>query len=252
MFICTKNDIANFPFHEFNETQDIEKTAKDFRLPDFNSWMMPQLMALFGGFKLFKDEEGKYDPIPILKHNIGTDPHMLGIWKVCTKLKRSSIIKTQISPLMSRYSALVPLIMAGIKEYQKVNYSEYSRTGLQHLMGDNLFEAATCTPPALTKERMLEIREVGLTVKSGPNAGEVKKAISTWSLTGVQSTELNGMPKLAMTMLSQVWVADPSIRSEYMILDPSDWDVMPEPLVHVEVLKYPKDVKPVVKNDIPW
>jgi hypothetical protein len=40
-----------------------------------------------------------------------------------------------------------------------------------------------------------------------------------------------------------------------MILDPNDWDNMPEPLIDVDVIKVPeptKTVKTLHMDDVPW
>jgi len=56
----------------------------------------------------------------------------------------------------------------------------------------------------------------------------------------MHGTELGTVPKLVTTMLTQIWVAHPSLRTEYMILDPNNWDKMPEPLVGSEIFNTKK------------
>lgn len=107
--------------------------------------------------------------------------------------------------------------------------------------------------PTLGSERLLEIREQGLTTKSGANVGKVTKATSSWCLKGISDTELAEAPKLFGTMLTQIWVADPSLRTEYMVLDPYDWDRMPPPLIAERIL-VPQ--QPIISKeetvDMPW
>jgi hypothetical protein len=156
----------------------------------------------------------------------------------------------------ARYSALVPLILSALKDGQGIKYSSWSREGLAHIMGAQLFEAATAIPPTVHKARAIELRTIGLTVKSGKTAGTVQKATSCWTLTGMQNTEWHEMPKHTLTMLAQIWVADPSLRHSNMILDPTDWDHMPEPLLDTEVLtsstKYAKPSKLDVAEMPTW
>jgi hypothetical protein len=109
----------------------------------------------------------------------------------------------------------------------------------------------------LQKSRVLEIREQGLRIKSGPKMGELNKTTSVWCLKGIRDTEYATVPTLAATMLSQIWVAHPSLRSEYMILDPYSWDVMPDPLVTQEIFKHAaKSTKQTKPSDdgltLPW
>jgi hypothetical protein len=112
--------------------------------------------------------------------------------------------------------------------------------------------------PDLGTDRLLEIRELGLLAKSGRTEGQAKNPLSTWALTGIADTELGHLPKLAVTMLTQIWLAHPSIRNQYMVLDPLDWDRMPEPLVAQDIFKPTVAVKAEVTqpkasgNFVPW
>lgn len=238
-FVISKNDIKVFPFQEYAKLNggELEDLAASHCLNGYNLWMLPQLQALFGSFKLRKDDSGKYLPLAMLSDNIGRDPYMTGIWKVVTKLKRSSLVKAQANAQFAEYSALVPLILAGIKKYQDIPYSAWAAEGLEHAMDEALYLAATCEyDGSLSNDRLAELRTQGLQTKSGPKTGEIKKATSSWCLTGVKNTEIGELPKLAQTMLTQIWVAHPSIRSPYMILDPNDWDTMPPVLVSGDVV----------------
>lgn len=246
-FIVSKNDIKVFPFQEYSKLKegDLEDLAANHCLTGYNLWMLPQLQALFGQFRVRKNDEGKYLPLAMLGDNIGKDPYMIGIWNVVTKLKRSSLVKAQANAQFAEYSALVPLILAGIKKYQNIPYSAWAVEGLQHAIDHNLFEAMTCSyDGALSNTRLAELRTQGLQTKSGPKAGEIKKATSSWCLTGVKNTEIGELPKLAQTMLTQIWVAHPSIRSPYMILNPLDWDDMPEVLTSADVVAAKKFYNP--------
>jgi hypothetical protein len=71
----------------------------------------------------------------------------------------------------------------------------------------------------------------------------------------MQGTEFAKIPKLVGTMLTQIWVAHPSLRTEYMILNPNNWDLMPPPLVSTDIFKQspaePKSTQSV-NTDLPW
>lgn len=256
-FIISKNDIKVFPFQDYSKLKDgeLEDLAATHCLTGYNLWMLPQIQNLFGQFRVRKDDTGKYMAMAMLKDNIGNDPYMLGLWNVVTKLKRSSLVKAQANAQFSEYSALVPLILAGLKKYQNIPYSAWTAEGLEHTMDKHLYEAITCGyDNSLVPSRLVELRTQGLQTKSGPKAGEVKKATSSWCLTGVKNTEIGELPKLAQTMLTQIWVCHPSIRSPYMILDPQDWDNMPEPLLSSDVVakKFYTPDTTVTQGDIPW
>ena len=112
--------------------------------------------------------------------------------------------------------------------------------------------------PDITQQRLLEIRDLGLMTKSGKTEGQKKNPVATWTLTGIGDTELGHLPKLAVTMLTQIWLAHPSIRNQYMILDPLDWDRMPDPLITDDLFKPTPASKSVSKptaktyDDLPW
>lgn len=248
MFTLKSHDIKNFPFEQYANLNDsqLEDLAKTHYLTAHNSWMLPQIAAHYGAWDLVISEAGRVDPIATAKKNITTPWHM-GLWRVCTKLKRGSLVKSQINPEFASYSALVPLILMGVKKYQGVNYSHWDITHRTSLIDKNLLEAMCWLPEqdhplkaglanfGLRKERLLELRQQGLTTKQGKDAGIAKAPTSAWCLRGMQNTELADVPKLVGTMLTQIWVAHPSLRTEYMVLDPQSWDTMPEPLLSSDI-----------------
>lgn len=239
-----KKELSSFPFGDFCDTpaEELSKQATESNLVSHASWMLPQMLAFFGTLKLFKDDKGEYMALPFLEHNFGRDPHLMGMWKVAARMPRSSIVKPQNSGSGPEYSMLVPLILAGIKKYQGINYSEWSQSDLEYVVDRNLAEAMLVPAndiPTLSKNEILEIRKLGLTVASGTKAGQIEPVTAKWALTGIKDTALGHLPKLAVTMITQVWVAHPTLRTKYMVLDPNDWDGVPEPLVPVEIVKQP-------------
>ena len=245
--------IDEFPFEAYAEHPDLEALAEQHGLANFNSWMLPQILAHYGSWTLVRDQEAKVLAQPTAKQNITTAWH-IGLWRVSTRLKRGSLVKVQGSPIGVNYSQLVPLVLAGAKRYQNVRYSDWLLQPDSKLVHQELLEAMFCDYPDLGSERLLEIREQGLTIKSGTKAGNVQKPTSKWTLTGIQDTELFGLPKLAVTMLTQIWVAHPSLRTDLMVLDPRDWDSMPKPLLHTEIFNTKQDNALLVEKvvDLPW
>lgn len=269
MFKLPSNDIRDFPFQEYadlNESQ-CEDLAKTQYLSSYNSWMLPQIAAHYGSWQL-EWRDGKVDPNLTARKNITTPWHM-GLWKVCTKLRRGSLVKSQINPEFASYSALVPLILMGPKKFQGVKYSQWDLKPTTPLVDKNLLEAMFWQPDmgdpdhglqdytpcyGLGSEQLLELQHQGLLVRSGPKAGTRLKPTSAWCLRGMRGTALAHAPKLVGTMLTQIWVAHPSLRTEYMILDPNDWDSMPAPLVGEAIFK-PLTLKPNQESShglVPW
>jgi hypothetical protein len=255
-FVNRSNNITEFPFQDYatlNNTE-LESLAEQHNLRVWNSWMLPQILAYFGSLDVYRNDKGFLDPRTIAVKNMGKDPWKIGLWRVCTKLKRSSLVKTQNTAAFANYSALVPLILAGFKKHQDIPYSQWDREAVELFVDANLYSAMTCEMPELTTARKLELREQGLTIKSGPKAGQLGNPISSWKLQGIKSTEIGDLPALATTMLGQIWVAHPSLRSKYMILDPNDWDAMPEPLIAVtpDVVEPKKFHSSNSGVDLPW
>jgi hypothetical protein len=253
MIKLTKQHIDHFPFEEYHTSTNIELLAEEHGLVNFNTWMLPQILAHYGSWRLIRNRQNLVDWELTAKQNITTAWH-LGLWRVVTKLKRGSLVKLQGSPIGVNMSALVPVILAGVKRYQQVNYSQWQIDHNCRLVAADLLEAMLCDYPDLGSERLAEIREQGLTIKSGAKAGSVQRATSKWTLTGIQDTEIFGLPKLAVTMLTQIWVAHPSLRTDLMVLDPKNWDRMPKPLLDAEIFVVPGNQQPQSDFvlDMPW
>jgi hypothetical protein len=96
--------------------------------------------------------------------------------------------------------------------------------------------------------------------RSGKSAGQLKNAESTWSLNGISDTELGHLPKLTQSIMTQIWLAHPSHRSNLMILDPTNWDHMPEPLIATNIFNtvvtkssaLEETPKETTKTLLPW
>lgn len=273
MLKLRSNHIKDFPFEEYARLNDsqLEDLAKTHYITTMNSWMLPQIAHHYGNnWTPVLDDAGKICPHLTAKRNITSDWEM-GLWRVCTKLKRGSLVRSQINPEFASYSALVPLILMGFKKYRGVMYMQWSIDASCKIIDKNLLEAMLYQPSeseqiewglqdgeiryGLGSDRLIELRTQGLMVKSGPRKDTFTNPTSAWCLRGMQNTELAKVPKLVGTMLTQIWVAHPSLRTEYMILDPNAWDWMPPPLVSQDIFKHPDKQSLVTPNDsldLPW
>jgi len=101
---------------------------------------------------------------------------------------------------------------------------------------------------------LLAIREQGLVYRTGPKAGQTRNPESTWQLYSIQDTELGSQTKLLQSILCQIWLAHPRNRRSTMILDPHDWDNIPQPLVDTQVLAQPTAAKKksALREEMPW
>jgi hypothetical protein len=147
----------------------------------------------------------------------------------------------------------------GIKRYQNVGYSRWNLTPTDTLVEKKLLEAMLYNDPHvlnLTQSELLTIRELGLTIKSGDRQGTQNKPTHQWCLRGIGLTALGKVPTLVSTMLCQIWVCHPSLRTNMMILDPKNWDSLPEPLISAEVFdkmeKVLRTTPSKMTTPLPW
>lgn len=262
-----KNTIESLPLQLLWQNKDTElqeQIVLEQGWANMEAWLLPQALAHWGRWRLTLDEDGFVDVTATLKQNLTTDWH-LGLWTLATQVKRGLFVRTQRKPESAGYSVLVPLILAAIKRDQNVEYTRWPLQGLHRAIHEPLWEvlswAGTAAGQAcrdLGSDELIRLREQGLTTRSGKTAGKTKDPLATWCLTGMQGTPLDKAPKLATTMLAQIWVAHPQLRTGYMILDPWNWDRMPASLWS-EQLFDPIDTSTVATksnfwdpNKLPW
>lgn len=257
MYKLKSNNIKDFSFEIFANLKpsELDQAAKDTNLSSFNSWMLPQINAYLATWELKKNDKGLIDPKATAKKNISTSWE-IGLWRVLTRMKRGSLVKKQSAPEGLNYSALVPLPLAAQKRFNNIPYSAWDIDESCPLIESELLETMLCRNESilsLGSDRLVEIREAGLTVKTGSKAGRKNSPTAQWKLSGLSNTEFAGAPAYLSTMMCQIWVAHPSLRTEYMILDPVNWDKMPEPLVSTEVF-ISKNTARVADDvvDMPW
>jgi hypothetical protein len=230
-----------------------ETWADTVNLSHLHTWLLPQLVAWYGNWTLVRDSSGEIDCLATVKANC-PDPKSRAFYML-SRIKRSLLVAQQTkSP---EYATLTPLILMGQKRMQGVNYESWrNASGLQYILEPRLLEAVMLDAldleicSSLGSERLLEIQTQGLTTKSGKTAGSIKPAKSTWSLTGIQDTEIGHLPKITQTILAQCWLAHPELRTPYMILDPQNWDAMPQPLVSNSIFKTELVPQPTKKQNL--
>jgi hypothetical protein len=271
MFTLKSNRIEDFPFECYADLNlsDLQEQAQDHHLNSYNSWMLPQIVAHLATYQLYYKDNGRICQQQTLIKNVNqSDLWSRGLWRVITKLKRSSLVKQQSLPGSTNYSALVPLYWSAQKRYNGVKYSQWSvEEDKNWMLEDSLAEVLCWTPDpdsvcnldyswdqdqlafGIPHSRLLELRQIGL-----PKTGTKRdNPTSNWCLRNTRLTELKNMPKLMTTMLAQIWVAHPTLRTQLMILDPNHWDLMPEPLVDWQPINHTKTKKePDIFANLPW
>lgn len=244
-----KQDIKTLEIDHLEKqtTKEIEAWVINNNLCNHASWFLPQLVSHFGTWRLHRDG----------KTTVAENCHSSwsrAIYRI-SRVKRSMLVRTQTK--LPQYGQLTPLLLLGFKRYQGYNYEQFREIeGLEWLLEPDLYQQIILDQPVnIPTSRLLEIRAQGLTNKSGQNQGQIKPAESTWTLTGIKDTELGAYPKLVQTMVAQIWLAHPKHRTSDMILDPNDWDSMPQPLVDVDVgltAASAKVTKSIASEQMPW
>jgi hypothetical protein len=240
--------------------ESFEAWAESMELSHLSTWLLPQLVAWYGSWTLVYTN-GVIDCLATIKHNCPC-PQTRAFYTL-SRIKRSVLVQNQTkSP---DYATLTPLILMGQKRMAGVNYESWrTAKDLSWMLEPRLYEATMLDPQTIAlccnlgSERLIAIRDQGLLARTGLKAGQMKPAKSTWSLTGIQDTELGSLPKLTQTILTQCWLAHPESRTPYMLLDLENWDSMPKPLVTNDIFKVVQKQEPTKKqtkelaNIMPW
>lgn len=240
-----------------------DKFSEKYTLKARSSWLPAQLMAHFGRWKAVKEGD-RFLAGPTVDAALGSaDDWSRGIYFYVMFSKRGDWVDVQYKEPGSYYCSLVPFILAAFKKFHNIPYSAWSREGLSKIVEPHLFEAMTCAvPEGLDNDELLKIREVGMQIKTGKNAGGHRNPLTTYKLWGCQASLVGDLPWLAQVMLTQIWCAHPEARNEYMVLDPRDWDKMPERLISTDIFKVKQPEAPtksfknytssVNDNLVPW
>jgi len=169
-----------------------------------------------------------------------------GIWRLL-RVTRSQLIKQQTKN--SEYSQLVPLFLLSQKRYHGRAYESWrDYPGLEWLVEPELLQAIKNPKPRLTNLELQEILASGLTQLNGKS----KNPVTTHRLTGIPKTghPLSQLPRLQVVMITQIWLAHPSVRHSDMILDSDNWDHMPRALVNWQTI--PDPIKENTTTTTPW
>lgn len=179
-----------------------------------------------------------------------------GIMYLYTHNTRSSFIRSQTAKDAINYCTQIPLILAVFKRYgfkgKDVPYSSWHRDELAGIVAPILREAMLYNGDELDlpKDVFIEIRNKIFSDTPKSNA------LTTYTIYGKKGTKVEDTPVLVAHMLLQSWACNPTNRTKYMILDPRNWDLEPEPYTkmlpqkkeHTSLFKSPKDSG----GFIPW
>jgi len=211
-----------------------EYFIKPYQIQSWGIKLLDQILADYSRHKLNSlGSEGTISGLQYLQDNLDPkSPKDMGIYRFLMLDSRSEYLPKMGTGEAKKYCTLVPLILYAHKLYNNIDYSRWERESLQYVVNPALHEAMLTEIPQLTRQRTLELRDIGLVQK-----GEKRNPVSTYSLYRLQDTEIGHCNGLAKIMICQTWAAHPSNRTKYMVLDPMNWDTMPSPLVEVDIFK---------------
>jgi hypothetical protein len=171
---------------------------------------------------------------------------------------KSNYLEKQYTGPGKNFCALVPLVMYAFKLIKGIPYSHWCKDEIIGIVNPKLAMAMLwdeTLDPKPSVEDIIQARQEGLKVKTGPKAGTTRNPVSTVKLYGASC--LSNLPEYVQTMYAQIWCAHPENRTKYMVLDPSNWDTIPAALIESEVLAAPKATglsfnRPTAGGDLPW
>jgi len=182
-----------------------------------------------------------------LYKQIFTSPVGKGLYYFLMFDSRSKYLETQYKGPAKNFCALVPLVLYAYKLVKGIPYSHWAKEEIRGIVNPKLATAMLWDEEVHEKppvDIILHARDIGLMTKSGPSAGKLRSPVYTFKLYG--ETPLSKLPEYIQVMYTQIWCAHPDNRTKYMILDPSNWDKMPDPIIasEVSVTKSPLSFKP--------
>lgn len=249
----SKKDINEVPFHLLEPHklgEALGSEIKRLNIPTHSSWIIPQLQAkLANEVTLVRGENGLFSPSATVKKLFDSvDPRAVAWWKGALKYlvqtPRKSILDSVSQIKQPENSALVPLALAAFKKFRKVGYSEwdYSDKVIEAFIDRNLLGSIFVEIPEFLPEELLECRRIASEIKSGAKAGSFRTSAMMYNIYSIGDAEFDRLPNYTKVMLLQTWIADPKVRSPYMILDPVNIDNIPEPLEPMSISESNDDI----------
>ena len=199
------------------------------------TWFYPQALAHVAKWRLSRNESGHFSGKNLVIDNCKNDEFNKGLYWILMS-KHRAVVKQYVQ---AEYCSMVPLVLSAFKKHCDTSYSSWDPEELHFVVDPKLLEAMTTVPPTYSKDELLQFRVDGLVVgeTSKIRPGEAKNPVTSYNLHRLEKelsdgrVGMGGLPPLVRMMLCQTWCAHPQNRNHYMILDPLNWDRVPEPLI---------------------
>jgi hypothetical protein len=225
---------------EFLENQTDSEVVQEI-MEDLSKWVLANIEIILARFatrvKLYTEDNGLLSSRALLKE-LANDKEMLALFIMFRHSKRASLIPKQNTDAQRNYCSLVPFLLYPFKRYKDIPYSKWSVLESQHLfipgLNDAMFSEDLKTAMTLGSEQILEARKEALRIKSGANVNGQRNPATTFTLYPAKDTIFARLSNIGKCIAFQAWCAHPNNRNSYMILDPSDWDKIPAPIIETE------------------
>lgn len=200
-------------------------------------------------YKDYVSKNGKYNGIELIKNSFDTSqPWIKGVITFVRFNTKKMLYPKAYEGIP--YNPLVPIFLYAFKLYHDVPYSSWDYKSLDRLVHDDLYHAISpaLDIPKYEQQEWIQIRQAYTTLK-----GEVKRPESYYPAfaPNVKRKEFDCLPKYTKIMLTQIWAAHPEHRSKFCILDPMNWDNIPESLEGDGDIFIPSE-KSVSVNSLDW
>lgn len=253
------DDLPQQPYPEVANKQAGERKAglaaleaRFLKWGDLSTTVLPDMITYLGQFRVRKNESGLYSGKYFVMDNFKTDADK-GIYVFLMVDNRGAYLGTQYKMPSREYSKLVPLVMYAQRLINGIKYSEWDPSELGLIVNRELAEAMLFrAEKAPSYDEIMEGRLTGLTHASGKDVGKVRSAITTHQLYTTTGTCYQGVPKLTQVMWSQIHTAHPNNRTKYMVLDNTNWDSVPLPLIQVDSVAQTSSIIPSTSSDLPF
>lgn len=240
-----------------------------------HQWVLPQVLALFNQVIRLERVGNKISASATLRvlhadlldarvrfqtGRVLGSADLTGLFNYINHSPRGEILYgKQSSPTCARYAASVPLLLSAFKEFRNVGYSEWDYTDPKitaFLDADNA-QVVDYIGRDFPDLDLLEIRELGRTVKSGARAGRQTPYAGCTSVNGIPYPEFKALPRLVKLMITQMWLYHPTTRHPLAWTNLLDLDQPAPPLVDAEVFEQPetrgRKAKPQPElQKLPW
>lgn len=242
--MSTKRDINQFnhlPTHDF--------------LTQNQTWVLPQLGAIFAELPLVRDDQGKISSTSTLarwkEHIFLVGPYeqgvpwIKGVLDWVTQSPRGKVLGP-IKQTGHRYHAGVPIVASWFKEHRGVQYSSWDLSdpraqviwGDLSIWGDPQVLEGVKAVEVLGSEFLISCRQNALEVKTGLKAGTLRDPKTCTNVYGPPPT-LKVLPRLVQLCLTQLWVWHPHQVTTWTLGIPGSPDTQAPPLVGEDVLRVP-------------